>query len=113
MTIILTMPDERRFRIVYDHQVATHLASIDSKHHSLIHRTIEEQLTVQPDVETRNRKPLRRPSALGGVWELRLGPDNRFRVFYNIDRIAARVGVVAIGEKDDSTLRIGGEVFDL
>lgn len=103
----------RKYRIVYDREVVGHMASIDSRHHSLIRRTIEEQLTMQPDVETRNRKPLRPQAAFGTAWELRCGPDNRFRVFYAVDRAAARVDVLAIGEKVDSRLRIGGEEFEL
>jgi mRNA-degrading endonuclease RelE of RelBE toxin-antitoxin system len=107
------MPGERRFRIVYDREVIGQLAAIDARHYSLIRRTIEEQLTMQPDVETRNRKALRPPSAFGTAWELRFGPDNRFRVFYTVDRADARVDVLAIGEKSGSVLRIGGEAFEL
>jgi hypothetical protein len=47
----------------------------------LIRTTLEEQLRFDPDKETRNRKPLQRPVALEATWELRLGPENRFRVF--------------------------------
>ena len=107
------MPDDRRFRIIYDREVRDHLSAIDPKHYSLIRRAIEEQLGSRPDVETRNRKPLRRPSAFGTAWELRFGPDNRFRVFYAIDLEQKRVNVLAVGEKSGSVLRIGGEEFDL
>jgi len=107
------MPDRPRFRIRYDRSIAAHLSAIDTQYYSLIRSTIEEQLALLPDVETRNRKPLRRPSAFGTAWELRFGPDNRFRVFYAVDPTSARVDVLAIGEKHGSTLRIGGEEFDL
>jgi mRNA-degrading endonuclease RelE of RelBE toxin-antitoxin system len=86
---------------------------IDTKYHSLIRTTIEEQLAYQPDKETRNRKPLRRPSVLGTAWELRFGPGNRFRVFYSVDTTERRVRILAIGEKRDAVLRIGGEEFQL
>jgi len=46
------------YRIVYDVEVRRHLAAIDQKYHSLIRQAIGQQLSHQPDVETRNRKPL-------------------------------------------------------
>ena len=49
------------YRIIYDVEVRRHLAAIDRKYHSLIRQTIEQQLSHQPDVETRNRKPLQPP----------------------------------------------------
>ena len=109
----MVMPGGRKFRIIYDREVKNHLAAIDPRHYSLIRRAIEDQLTGQPDMETRNRKPLRRPSAFGTAWELRFGPDNRFRVFYAIEVTTGQVNVLAIGEKSGSVLRIGGEEFDL
>jgi hypothetical protein len=68
------------FKIVYDESVSAHLATIDRKYHSLIRQGIEEQLSYEPEVASRNRKPLRQPAAFGATWEIRLGPDNRFRV---------------------------------
>ena len=53
----------------------------------------------EPDVETRNRKPLKQPIAFGADWELRLGPDNRFRVFYQIDAERRQVRILAVGVK--------------
>jgi hypothetical protein len=38
--------------------VHDHLAAIDAKYDSLIHDKITEQLSHEPDVETRNRKPV-------------------------------------------------------
>ena len=52
------------FAIFYAPVVADHLAAIDQRHHSLIRRAIEEQLTHLPDFETRNRKPLLRENEL-------------------------------------------------
>jgi hypothetical protein len=101
------------FEIVYDEAVYKHLASIELKHYSLIQGTIGKQLSHEPEVETRNRKPLNRPSALGTVWELRFGPDNRFRVFYRLEASANQVRVLAIGVKTGSRLNIGGEEFEL
>ena len=60
-------------------------------------------------METRNRKPLKRPVIFGAKWELRLGPNNRFRVFYRVDRDRGEVILLAIGEKIGTQLFIGGE----
>ncbi len=98
-----------RFDIVYDEGVVHHLAAIGSKHHSMIRDTIEEQLAHQPDVETRNRKALRRPSPFGATWEIRFGPANRFRVFYKIDSGKRAVQVVAIGVKERARLLVAGK----
>jgi Ser/Thr protein kinase RdoA (MazF antagonist) len=70
-------------------------------------------LTQEPDVETRNRKPVRPPAAFQAEWDLRLGPKNRFRVFYQIDQEKRQVRIVAIGVKDRNRLLIGGEEVTL
>ena len=69
---------------------------------------IELQLTYQPDVETRNRKPLRAHPL--GEWELRV---DKFRVFYDIDTENKTVLVKAVGVKIGNTLFIRGEEFPL
>jgi hypothetical protein len=74
--------------------------------------TIEQQLSNQPGVETRNRKPLQRPSSIGADWELRCGPNNCFRVLYRIAE-ALEIYVLAVGIKDGNRLLIGGEEFEL
>ena len=101
------------FALVYDSEVAQHLAAIDRKYHSLIRRTLEAQLKYEPEIETRNRKPLLRPSVFGTAWELRFGPDNRFRVFYRTDVLAREVHILATGVKVGNRLFIGGEEFEL
>lgn len=87
--------------------------SIDSKHHALIWQKIEEQLQFEPDIETRNRKPLRTPAPFGADWEIRFGPGNRFRVLYEVNDDERSVQILAIGEKVRNRLRIGGEEVDL
>jgi hypothetical protein len=73
------------FFLIFAPPVKGHLKAIDAKWDTLIRCTIEEQLTFEPDVETRNRKPFRRqPAPCGADWEIRFGPDNRFRVLYKI-----------------------------
>jgi hypothetical protein len=47
--------------------------------------------------------------AFGAEWELRLGPDNRFRVFYQVNADSREVRVLAVGVKDRNRLWIGGE----
>ena len=54
-----------------------------------------------------------RPSSLGATWELRFGPDNRFRVFYRVERQAQEVHVLAIGVKRGNRLFIGGTEIEL
>ncbi len=90
-----------------------HLKVVEKKHYSLIERTIEEQLSYEPDVEAKNRKPLLRPTTIGADWELRFGPDNRFRVFYRIHRANWEVHILAIGIKKGNRLFIGGRRFEL
>ena len=99
-------------RIVYDVEVRRHLAAIDRRYHTLIRQSIEQQLSHQPGVETRNRKPLQPPASIGADWELRCGPNNRFRVLYRIAD-TYEVYVLAVGIKDGIRLLIGGEEFEL
>jgi mRNA-degrading endonuclease RelE of RelBE toxin-antitoxin system len=113
VTIIMTMRRTFLYRLVYAPQVNQHLKAIEPKYYSLIRKEIEKQLRYQPAVETRNRKPLKRPASLEGDWELRLGPDNRFRVFYEVDEEHREVKILAVGFKDGSRLFIGGEEIEL
>ena len=101
------------FELIYDAEVRKHIAKIERKYHSLIRRTIEKMLTYYPETETRNRKPLLRPSAFGTAWELRFGADNRFRVFYRTNRENRQVYILAIGVKVKNRLFVGGEEFEL
>jgi mRNA-degrading endonuclease RelE of RelBE toxin-antitoxin system len=113
MAIILVIMARRQpYSLVYAAEVKNHLRAIDAKYHSLIRSEVEAQLFFDPDVETRNRKPLQRPIAFGADWELRLGPDNRFRVFYQVDAERREVRVLAVAVKDRDRLFIGGEEFE-
>ena len=103
------MPEQRRYELIYAPQVEEHLKTIERKHYSLIRNTIEEQLCFEPDVETRNRKSLRRPVAFEAEWEFRFGPANRFRVFYEVDPKQTEVYILAIGVKRRNRLLIGRE----
>ena len=107
------MAKTQPFSLVFAPVVQDHLAAIDPKYDSLVRRKIEEQLVHEPEVETRNRKPVRPPAAFQAEWELRFGPSNRFRVFYQIDRENREVRIVAIGVKDRNRLLVGGEEVTL
>jgi hypothetical protein len=109
---MVTMKSKRLFEIVYAPIVKGHVEAIDRKHHSLIREAIETQLGHQPDVETRNRKPLKRPIIFGATWELRFGPNNRFRVFYHVNRRIGQVFILAIAEKKRDRLVIGEEEIE-
>ena len=99
--------------MVYDLEVKTHLRAIDPKYRGLIRMTIEEQLRFEPDKERRNRKPLQRPVAFEATWELRLGPENRFRVFYAVSHERQEVQILAIATKERNRLLIGREEIKL
>ena len=80
---------------------------------SLIRGEIEEQLSFEPEGETRNRKPLRQPAPFEATWELRFGPKNRFRVLYGVDHERREVQIQAIGVKKGNRLLVGGEEIEL
>ena len=100
------------FTVVYADEVKDHLRAIEAKYHSVIQSEVETQLLHEPDVETRNRKPLKRPITFGADWELRVGPDNRFRVFYQVKAESRVVRVLAVGVKERNRLLFGGEEFE-
>lgn len=110
---MVIMPRPAPYVITYDQEVIDHVRAIPKKFHALIRQTIEEQLTHEPDVETRNRKPLLREVAFEAEWDIRFGPDNRFRVFYAVDTEAREVQVLAIGVKQGNRLFIAGEEITL
>jgi hypothetical protein len=99
------------FDIIFDEQTCEHLEVLDSKYDAFIRDAIEQQLRHQPDAGTRNRKELRLPAPFGAAWELRCGPGNRLRIFYDVDTAQRVVIVLAIGVKVGNTLWIGGEEY--
>jgi mRNA-degrading endonuclease RelE of RelBE toxin-antitoxin system len=111
--IIVKMAARRPFTLIYADSVKEHMKAIEPKYYSLIRSTIEKQLLFEPDRETKNRKPLKHPVAFEATWEIRFGPDNRFRVFYEMDREKRGVFILAIGMKKGNQLVVGGEKFNL
>jgi hypothetical protein len=102
-----------RYELIYAEETYHHIAAIERQYHSLIRQTIEQQLLYEPNVRTRNRKPLVKPARFGEAWELRCGSDNRFRVFYRVDERLNHVRVPAIAEKRGEKLYVGGKEFIL
>jgi mRNA-degrading endonuclease RelE of RelBE toxin-antitoxin system len=107
------MKSRQRFRLVYAPIIKSHLKTIEPKYYSLIRTTVENELQFEPDVETRNKKPLKQPVTFEAEWELRFGPDNRFRVFYDINIEYNEVYILAVGVKEGNRLFIGGEEVKL
>ena len=100
------------FALIYALQVIGHLHPIESRFHSLIRKTIEQRLRFEPDVESRNRKPLKR-QLFEADWELRFGHGNRFRAFYKVNHESRTVEIAAIGVKKGNRLVVGGEEVEL
>src|SRR5688572_14556961 len=100
----MVMAKKPPFTLVYAEEVKDHLLAIEAKHHPVIQSAIEIQLIYEPNVETRNRKPLKRPIAFGADLELRCGPHNRFRVFYQVNEESHEVRILAVGVKDRDRL---------
>ena len=107
------MAPSKQFEIIYPPIIKQHLKAIEPKFYSLIRDSLERSLQYQPDVETKNRKPLKRPVVFGAKWELRFGASNRFRAFYRIDYENTQVILLAIGQKEENRLFIGGEEVEL
>jgi mRNA-degrading endonuclease RelE of RelBE toxin-antitoxin system len=107
------MARRSKFTIMYAPETYTHLDWIELKYHRLISKTITEQLSHSPATVTRNRKPLEEPASFGATWEVRFGPKDLFRVFYDVNHEHKTVAVLAIGVKQGNRLFIGGEEFEL
>jgi mRNA-degrading endonuclease RelE of RelBE toxin-antitoxin system len=67
-----------KYRIEYSPDVEGHLRALTKRQQMIVLETVERQLQYQPNVETRNRKPMR-PNPLA-PWELRIGT---LRVYYD------------------------------
>lgn len=98
-----------KYRIEYSPDVEGHLRALTKRQQMIVLETVERQLQYQPNVETRNRKPMR-PNPLA-PWELRIG---NLRVYYDFkDDPEHVVYVRAVGIKERDNVRIGGEVIKL
>lgn len=99
------------YTLRYDEGAIENLRWIPRKQHSVIRQAIEEQLKYEPDVETRNRKPLKGSSAEKPRWELRCGPNNRVRVIYRVESEVRLVTISVIGIKKGNRLLVNGEAY--
>jgi mRNA-degrading endonuclease RelE of RelBE toxin-antitoxin system len=106
------MPRRPKFALIFAPETLDHLDAIERKHHRLIQRTLDEQLSSTPEKETRNRKPMEQPTPFEATWELRFGPKNRFRAFYEVHAEDKIVKVLAIGVKEGNRLFIGGKEIE-
>jgi hypothetical protein len=107
------MGGKHPFDLIYDPEFKSHLQLVEPKYRSLIRSTLEEQLPFSADVETQNRKPLKRPVPFSADWELRFGPGNRFRAFYSVNHERHEMILVALGIKERERITIGGEEVPL
>lgn len=111
--MIIVMAKQEPFALIYDPEIHGQLDAIEPKYQSEIRSAIEKQLRFEPEKATRNRKRLERPIDLGATWELRLGPQNCFRVFYRVDAENRAVRILAIAVKERNRIFLGGEEVEL
>lgn len=102
-----------KFTLEFAPETVDHLDAIERKYQRLIEKTIDEQLSYTPERETRNRKPLERPTSFGATWELRFGANNCFRVFYEVNAAEQVVEILAIGVKEGDRLFVGGKEIQI
>lgn len=97
------------YSIEYSPDAEDHLRFLTARQQAIVLDTVDAQLTHQPTVETRNRKPMR-PNPLA-PWELRIGT---LRVYYDVeDTPAPKVYIRAVGSKERNRVRIAGAIFEL
>ena len=98
-----------RYRIEYAPETEAHLKALTRRDAATVLSRVQAQLSREPAVATRNRKPLEtNPLA---PWELRVG---HLRVYFDIEEVPERiVKIRAVGVKDRSRVLIGGEEVKL
>jgi mRNA-degrading endonuclease RelE of RelBE toxin-antitoxin system len=98
-----------KYRIEYSPDAVDHLRLLTVREQRLVLDRVDRMLTRDPEVETRNRKPMR-PNLLA-PWELRIGS---IRVYYDIEeKPECIVVILAVGIKERNRVRIGKEVLEL
>ena len=101
----LSMP----YRIEYSPETIQHLRALTARQRTLVLDAVDDQLSHEPCVETRNRKPMR-PNVLA-PWELRI---EDCRVYYDVVEDPEQVvTIVAVGIKVRARVIIGGEEIEL
>jgi len=98
-----------RYHIEYSPEAEDHLRALTARQQATVLDTVDRQLLYQPNIETRNRKPMR-PNPIA-PWELRIG---KLRVYYDFeDTPEAVVYIRAVGVKERNRVRIGKEEIEL
>jgi hypothetical protein len=98
-----------RIRIEYAPATVGHLKALTARQQSIVFDGVARYLSVDPLVETRNRKPMR-PNPVA-PWELRLGS---LRVYFDVVIEPEPVVVVlAVGVKERNAVRMGKAVINL
>lgn len=103
------MSPKQKYTIIYAPVIIEQIKYIEKRYYSLIRTAIEERVSFEPAVQNKNRKPLTRTAFEEATWELRFGPENTFRVFYDVKDDMAEVHILAIGMKVRDKLFVGGE----
>ncbi len=97
------------YLVEYSPEAEHHLSRLKARQQATVFDAVDQQLSHQPNVETRNRKPMR-PNPIA-PWELRIGI---LRVYYDIeDDPAPRVKVLAVGKKIRNRVIVGDEELQL
>jgi mRNA-degrading endonuclease RelE of RelBE toxin-antitoxin system len=97
------------YSIEFAQSVREQLRAFTTRQRTTVLEAIEEQLSHQPLVETKQRKPLR-PNPLA-PWELRVG---NFRVFYEVAADEPdTVRILSVGQKRGNKLYIGSQEIEL
>jgi mRNA-degrading endonuclease RelE of RelBE toxin-antitoxin system len=95
--------------IEYTEEASQHLRGLTAAQRVLVLDAVDEQLTHQATVATRNRKPMR-PNSLA-MWELRLG---ELRVYYDVvAEPESTVVIRAVGVKIRNRVFIDGKEQNL
>ncbi len=97
------------YRIEYSPDSEEHLRVLTGRQRATVLDSVERQLTHEPTVETRNRKPMR-PNPVA-PWELRIGV---VRAYYDVEEEPVKlVAIRAVGIKKRNRLFIGGKEIEL
>ena len=97
------------YTIEYLPDTVEHFEALSARERAIVFDGVREQLTHQPAIETRNRKPMR--SNLIAQWELRIGP---LRVYYDVEEAPEpKVIISAVGVKQGNQVRIANRVVKL
>jgi mRNA-degrading endonuclease RelE of RelBE toxin-antitoxin system len=98
-----------KYTIEYPQEVLEHLLFLTKNQQVTVLDMVEKQLSYQPTVKTRNRKPMRNNPV--APWELRIG---NIRVYYDVEEEPVPTVLIrAIGIKEHDIVRIGGKVIEL